>query len=67
MCKGKAIANYIRNRRVKDGVTFSTVTYLGDGRNDYCAMTELGKDDLVRFIRTIQPITKQGGKAESFT
>jgi hypothetical protein len=48
MCKGKAIAEYIKNRSVNGGVTFSTVTYLGDGRNDYCAMTELGKDDLVQ-------------------
>jgi pyridoxal phosphate phosphatase PHOSPHO2 len=47
LCKGKALEDYIRERKEKDGVAFSTVTYLGDGKNDYCAMAELKKGDLV--------------------
>jgi len=37
----------MKERSEKDGVAFSRVIYLGDGKNDYCPMADLKATDLV--------------------
>lgn len=57
ICKGKALTDYIlRRRRHEEGGKFKSehgekskfdfVACVGDGLNDYCAMTRLGPKDL---------------------
>ncbi len=47
LCKGQALKDYMKERSEKDGVAFSRVIYLGDGKNDYCPMADLKATDLV--------------------
>ena len=64
LCKGQALKDYLNERSLKDGKTFSRIVYLGDGKNDYCPMADLDAGDLAcvrkdsyldEFIETAGP------------
>lgn len=44
LCKGQIMEDFIA-RRKSQGVTFKSVFYVGDGRNDICPMLRLGSND----------------------
>uniref|UniRef100_A0A336N4H3 CSON006288 protein n=1 Tax=Culicoides sonorensis TaxID=179676 RepID=A0A336N4H3_CULSO len=44
LCKGQIMEDFIADRK-KNGVTFNSVFYVGDGRNDICPMLRLSADD----------------------
>ncbi|XP_067929731.1 probable phosphatase phospho2 isoform X2 [Watersipora subatra] len=46
MCKGDIVENHVRQRQT-EGVSFSRVSYVGDGSNDYCPALRLSKTDYV--------------------
>lgn len=46
LCKGQVLHQYLKDRH-KDGITFSHIAYVGDGRNDFCPCTKLSRDDYV--------------------
>ncbi len=45
LCKGKALEDYIRQRK-EEGQSFAFVVFAGDGINDFCPMYRLGPNDL---------------------
>lgn len=45
MCKGDILESYIK-RRSEEGIEFSKVAYVGDGRNDLCPVLRLSAGDL---------------------
>ncbi|XP_034230946.1 pyridoxal phosphate phosphatase PHOSPHO2-like [Thrips palmi] len=46
LCKGSVLDEHLKKRH-EEGVTFSSVAYVGDGRNDYCPSTKLSRIDHV--------------------
>uniref|UniRef100_A0A6V7L6Q7 Uncharacterized protein n=1 Tax=Bracon brevicornis TaxID=1563983 RepID=A0A6V7L6Q7_9HYME len=45
LCKGYVLETYVKERKAA-GVEFSKIAYAGDGKNDFCPMLRLSKDDL---------------------
>ena len=46
LCKGHILETYITERAAQ-GITFSTVAYVGDGKNDLCPSLRLSEKDLI--------------------
>lgn len=46
LCKGSVLDEHLKTRH-EEGVTFSSVAYVGDGKNDYCPSTKLSQIDHV--------------------
>lgn len=46
LCKGTVVTQHLK-RRQEEGITFSSVVYVGDGKNDFCPSTKLSEMDLV--------------------
>lgn len=46
LCKGSVLNQHLK-RRQEEGITFSSVVYIGDGKNDFCPSTKLSEMDLV--------------------
>jgi hypothetical protein len=49
---------YITERKEEDGITFSGISYVGDGQNDVCPSLKLGPNDRV-FARSGYPLHKR--------
>jgi len=49
---------YINKRKTEDGVSFSRISYVGDGQNDVCPSLRLGPNDRV-FARSGFPLHKR--------
>ncbi|XP_066994830.2 pyridoxal phosphate phosphatase PHOSPHO2 [Anabrus simplex] len=45
LCKGYILESYIKEK-AQQGITFSTVAYVGDGKNDLCPCLRLSANDL---------------------
>ncbi|XP_015108825.1 probable phosphatase phospho2 [Diachasma alloeum] len=45
LCKGYVLETYIKER-ASQGIIFQRVAYVGDGKNDFCPMLKLSKNDL---------------------
>ena len=45
LCKGHILEEHIKARQA-EGVTYSCVAYVGDGKNDYCPSLRLGENDV---------------------
>lgn len=67
LCKGQIMEDFIERRR-GEGVTFDSVFYVGDGRNDICPMLRLGNNDYAcprvgyACEREIEHIARKFGK-----
>ena len=46
MCKGQLLTDYIHSSKVC-GTSFKSISYFGDGGNDFCPCNHLGKNDFV--------------------
>ncbi|XP_014665990.1 PREDICTED: pyridoxal phosphate phosphatase PHOSPHO2-like isoform X2 [Priapulus caudatus] len=57
LCKGDILEKYIAARRT-EGVTFTTVAFVGDGRNDLCPSLRLREQDLI-FPRVGYQLVKE--------
>lgn len=44
LCKGSVLHEYLKIRN-EEGVTFSNIVYVGDGKNDFCPSTKLSDVD----------------------
>ena len=66
LCKGQVLDQYLKDRR-KDGISFSSVAYVGDGKNDFCPCTKLSSDDHV-FARkgySLEKLLEASSKKET--
>lgn len=44
LCKGQIMEDFIAERK-DQGITYNSIYYIGDGRNDICPMLRLGEND----------------------
>lgn len=58
LCKGYVLMEYINKRKEEDGIVFSRISYVGDGKNDMCPSFRLSKNDRV-FARNGFPLHKR--------
>ncbi|XP_011308489.1 pyridoxal phosphate phosphatase PHOSPHO2 [Fopius arisanus] len=63
LCKGYVLETYIKER-ADEGVEFQRIAYAGDGKNDFCPMLKLSKNDLAfpRKDYTIMEYLNNPGK-----
>jgi len=58
LCKGHVLMEYINKRKAEDGISFSRISYVGDGQNDVCPSLRLNSNDRV-FARSGFPLHKR--------
>ncbi|XP_063709134.1 pyridoxal phosphate phosphatase PHOSPHO2-like [Culicoides brevitarsis] len=71
LCKGQVMQEFIEKRK-NEGITFESVFYVGDGRNDICPMLRLGSNDFAcprvgyACEREIEQVARKVGKEIDF-
>lgn len=57
LCKGSILEDHIKER-LKEGINFKGIAYVGDGKNDLCPILRLSENDL-GFARVNYPLIRK--------